>query len=125
MCWGRGRYGEEFPEKASPGDQTLARIGLGPKQEGGGAATAASGLRSPCSQSLPENQQGTRRVRERELAPSPDARPLLFGSSSSKLTETGLQLPTLLPMELFKARADCSVSLGAHSTWVFPRGVCL
>ena len=63
-------------------------------------------------------------VRERQLAPSPEGRQLLLGSSSSKLIETGLELRSLLPMGLFKARAQSArLASGVHSTWVFPRGV--
>lgn len=122
--WG-WRYGEEFSEKASPGYQTPVSSRLGSKQEGGGAA--APGVRAPFPRAPSLSQRSSKKLveceRESLLAPFPEALPLLSGSSSSKWIETGLELPTLLPMELFKARADCSVSLGAHSTWVFPRGV--
>lgn len=123
--FGGGGMGRSSRRRPVPGYQTLVRSRLGSKQEGGGAA--AGGVRAPFPGAPSLSQRSSKEPAECEkeslFAPFPEALPLLFGSSSSKWIETGLELPTLLPMELFKARADCSVSLGAHSTWVFPRGV--
>lgn len=119
-----GRYGEELSETASPGDQTVVPSQLGPKQGGGEAVAAATGLPSWGSgegvstqrrEEPPHSPAVSRESVRQSACPFSRGRQLLFGSASSELIETGLEFPSLLAMGLFKARAQ-TARLASGST---------